>query len=196
MNPGALCIYYESAAGLTRDHVPPKALFPKPRPGNLVTVPACFRCNSSAGLDDDYFATARRAFQTAYPLVPPVPTAASPPLGGGLQLGDAVDLTRVYRVVVRVVRGLNFHETGRRFGPGEPVDVFCNATLSRSGPGVLGHLHSEILAPILTLPAKQLGTGVFEYRFWHSPDDPSCSVWLLTFHAAVPFLVTTGTGAA
>eukprot|EP01034_Spumella_vulgaris_P018529 gene18529-23674_t len=38
-----------------RDHIPPKAFFPSPRPSNLITVPCCPRCNSEASLDDDAF---------------------------------------------------------------------------------------------------------------------------------------------
>jgi hypothetical protein len=40
---------------LTKDHLPPKNLFPKPRPANLITVPCCYSCNNSAHNDDEYF---------------------------------------------------------------------------------------------------------------------------------------------
>lgn len=39
----------------TRDHVPPKGVFPAPRPKQLITVPACRKCNNSTKLDDEYF---------------------------------------------------------------------------------------------------------------------------------------------
>ena len=49
---GELCALCGVNPACTRDHVPPKAIFPKPRPA-LITVPACFKCNNSAsGLDD------------------------------------------------------------------------------------------------------------------------------------------------
>lgn len=38
----------------TKDHVPPKAIFPKPRP-HLITVPACKECNNGASDLDDLF---------------------------------------------------------------------------------------------------------------------------------------------
>jgi hypothetical protein len=38
----------------TRDHVPPKALFPSPRP-KLITVPACDICNESASEAEEKF---------------------------------------------------------------------------------------------------------------------------------------------
>ncbi len=43
----------------TRDHIPPKALFPQPLPDavELVTVPCCHQCNQGVADDDKYFAT-------------------------------------------------------------------------------------------------------------------------------------------
>jgi hypothetical protein len=38
---------------LVPDHVPPKGLFPKPRPDNLIKVPCCFICNNKhSGFDE------------------------------------------------------------------------------------------------------------------------------------------------
>lgn len=35
------------------DHVPPKGLFPKPRPSNLIEVPCCWRCNNAHSAFDE-----------------------------------------------------------------------------------------------------------------------------------------------
>ena len=35
--------------------MPPKNLFPKPRPADLVTVPCCEECRQSQSFDDEYF---------------------------------------------------------------------------------------------------------------------------------------------
>lgn len=40
---------------ITREHVPAKGLFPKPRPSNLQTVPCCYDCNNKYSKDDEYF---------------------------------------------------------------------------------------------------------------------------------------------
>lgn len=50
-----LCAICGEREGTTRDHVPPKAIFPRPRPDNLVTVPACPECNNGASDHDDLF---------------------------------------------------------------------------------------------------------------------------------------------
>jgi hypothetical protein len=181
------CIYCGSTTEPTRDHVPPRAVFPKPRPTNMVTVPACRACNAAAGADDDHFATVLRAATRA-------PAPAEVPLGFGRAAGPDADLPRVHRVVARVVRGLYFRETGRRFPVGEPLDVHCNASLAGCPPELLAHLRDEILDPLLTWPVKQIGGRVFEYRSWHAPDLPFGSAWLLTFFESVPFVVLTGPG--
>lgn len=38
---------------LTRDHIPPKGLFPNPRPPNLITVPCCYACNQAFHTQDE-----------------------------------------------------------------------------------------------------------------------------------------------
>ena len=51
------CIYCGSSEDMTVDHIPPKALFPEPRPSNMLTVPCCKKCNESFSKDDEYFRT-------------------------------------------------------------------------------------------------------------------------------------------
>lgn len=47
------CVYCGVICEPTRDHVPPKCLFPKPRPQNLISVPSCESCNRLAGQTTD-----------------------------------------------------------------------------------------------------------------------------------------------
>ena len=47
-----LCGYYGE---ITRDHAPPKVVFPAPRPSNCITVPSCSKCNGGMSeLDEDF----------------------------------------------------------------------------------------------------------------------------------------------
>lgn len=48
------CVFC-GATAKTRDHVPPKCIFPDDRRINLRTVPACEICNSKTKKDDEYF---------------------------------------------------------------------------------------------------------------------------------------------
>jgi hypothetical protein len=52
-----VCCYCGIREATTKDHIPPKAIFPKPRPNDLITVPACFECNNEASKSDESFKT-------------------------------------------------------------------------------------------------------------------------------------------
>ena len=47
-----LCYNCGKHRELTKDHLPPKCLFARPRPDNLITVKACFECNNGSSEDD------------------------------------------------------------------------------------------------------------------------------------------------
>src|SRR5713226_1536877 len=47
------CFLSDSLENLTRDHIPPKNLFPDPKPSNLITVSCCATCNSKFSKDDE-----------------------------------------------------------------------------------------------------------------------------------------------
>ncbi len=49
-----VCVYCGKKP-TTKDHIPPKRIFSKPRPDSLITVPSCEDCNASFQLDDEYF---------------------------------------------------------------------------------------------------------------------------------------------
>ena len=49
-----LCIYCNRAVADTVDDIPPKLLLARPYPDNLLTVPSCFKCNSSFQKHDEY----------------------------------------------------------------------------------------------------------------------------------------------
>ncbi len=49
------CVYCGEHRDVTRDHVPPRCLFSKPRPSDLVIVPCCESCNREFQKHDEYF---------------------------------------------------------------------------------------------------------------------------------------------
>src|ERR1700730_16538951 len=53
-NRRGLCAYCRQEKELTRDHVPPKILFSKPCPPDMLTVPSCDECNQSFKANDEY----------------------------------------------------------------------------------------------------------------------------------------------
>ena len=52
-----ICCFCGLNLATTKDHIPPKAIFNKPRPSDLITVPACHECNHIASETDEKFKT-------------------------------------------------------------------------------------------------------------------------------------------
>ena len=50
-----ICAFCGTNQATTRDHVPPKGIFTRPLPNDLVTVPACNPCNNKASVLDEQF---------------------------------------------------------------------------------------------------------------------------------------------
>lgn len=53
--PEIFCCYCSTNIATTRDHVPPKGIFNRPRPSDLITVPCCSQCNNGASILDEKF---------------------------------------------------------------------------------------------------------------------------------------------
>jgi len=49
------CVICGIRQSIDREHVPPRNIFTKPRPSNLVTVPACSSCNNNTSQLDEEF---------------------------------------------------------------------------------------------------------------------------------------------
>jgi hypothetical protein len=54
-NLADICAYCGAPSPETRDHIPPRGVFPSPRPGDLITVPSCRPCNQGASARDERF---------------------------------------------------------------------------------------------------------------------------------------------
>lgn len=52
---GTCVLCGEANIEVTKEHVPPRSLFPKPRPKDLITVPACKNCNNSTSQFDNRY---------------------------------------------------------------------------------------------------------------------------------------------
>jgi len=206
---------------VTDDHAPPRNIFPKPRPSDLITVPACLNCNASTSKDEEYFrlklclgeqvgdnAAARKNRATIFrslerpqaaglrrSLVSDIRTVQVRTPAGiylGRRLAFDVDIERIFRVVEKTVRGLFFNETGQRLHPGYEVRVHSDDTLRDEPAEVLEEWRQTIIIPLAHKTAKVIGNGTFSYRFHVTGEDPFLSVWALTFYSKVSFLCLTG----
>jgi len=191
-------VYCALANGITRDHVPPKSFFPTPRPHNLITVPACLKCNQGAGKDEDYFLATlmfseagvtpagkkvwndrlRRSYEKNVGLRRQIAGSlqhremVTP---GGIYLGRGMtikyDEARLERVVTKIVRGLYFREQGTALDP--DVEVMCLFVRERAHFEAIDQ-HNHVLKD-----ANPRWKGIFQYRCGFVPNAPIGSMWLL-----------------
>jgi hypothetical protein len=194
----------------TRDHVPPRGMFPKPLPTDLITVPSCHTCNSASSLDDEYFRLVVSACSNDSPRSMVLlnqkilPKAREKPLlakrflkscarvpefsPGGIYVGQARAVTferqRIQVVVNKIVRGLFLQHTGQALGSNRIVEDFvCQPKLS-----------PEVIERISCLPLFKVGDGtVFSYRYELPEPQGAESAWFPMFYNdAVLFIATTG----
>lgn len=210
------CVYCGQKASLTSDHIPPKNLFPKPRPSNLITVPACHNCNQSASKDDEYLrlmlvmredvfeqpAAADIWKKTFKGLKRPEsltftknilksisrkPAYTDSGIFNGNKASYNVDFSRLDAVVERIIRGLFYHHSGYRLPETHLPKSFAVEGLT--DPKFW--LDPQMRKPIelaASQPTNILGNSVFGYKFIRLGDDIDASIWLMSFYLKVFFV--------
>jgi hypothetical protein len=195
------CFFCGATNDLTDDYVPPKGLFPSPRPTNLVTVLSCKACNKSYDLDDEYLRAFLASRSTRNPTgetiwdkkVVESTFRRSPKLReelrktvltselltpAGLYLGTLLTIgwkgKRLKRGFEKIVRGLFVKEMGSRL-PSEILFEFYDQSDF--------NMHNSLLVLYARAFERTIGTGdVFSYRFRVAQDDSSCGIWWLLFY--------------
>jgi len=178
----ALCTYCRRPRPETRNHVPPKGLFSKPYPADLITIPCCAKCNAAFARDDEYFRVAlltsewlseleatqsaldsvARSLQRAEAagfaqLIASSFSIRENDSEGTADLVFTLDKPRIFRVVERIIHGLYYHELRR------PVPA---------SQQVLAALHiaemSDLMWFVEGIPMATVWSaagGAFEYTF-------------------------------
>ncbi|MFA6178714.1 MAG: hypothetical protein WC696_03775 [Candidatus Methylopumilus sp.] len=193
-----LCVICGQVEATTFDHVPPKGIFPKPRPNDLVTVPCCFSCNNFGSKHDEEFRVflslqlgmelpatrklwkegALRSIQHNQRLRNHIINSSrlidvkSP---AGIYLGKqrAVPMPiKAHNAVLdRTVRGLYFHHFGRILGS----RVSC-----RVRP--LNGLPAGFESIIKLMEFGSVGGDSLVYRYGRAFDSPLDSLWVILFY--------------
>lgn len=205
----------------SNDHIPPKNLFPSPRPSNLITVPSCKECNQKASDDDEYFrlVLSIRSDTSEHPDVSKnmdklIRSLQKPEKKGfrgllldslsrvdsytpaGIYLGktDAclVNMKRVNDVIKRITRGLFYKEKGRRLPDNYIVWACCIENIIYEHPQLLPTFMMKDII-ISTLQSKPLiiGNNVFKYWCKFVIDEENSSALVLSFYNKVYFLSLT-----
>jgi len=197
------CTYCASPAA-TRDHIPPKKLFARPWPSDLITVPCCNRCNVSASNDDELLIWAiicsanavghdadrarqqrfaqpsspRRKRMVARLLAAATPVTAVRPNGVvvGRALGYQVDARRINRVLARIVRGLYSHD----YGKGVPSDTVVLTCFEPPAAIDRDRVRKDIQEH-----GRSLAGGAFQYRLGPAEDEPNVTICQMQFFGGV-----------
>jgi len=210
--PQQICIYCGKKIATEKDHIPPRNLFPKPRPDNLITVPSCSGCNREYGKDDE---RVRNLITSLYDTEshPAIIDQIGPKRGrsfqrpegitnlrhflkslkpveaytkGGIYIGDSVaidmDQPVMNRFFERMVRGLLYHTNEIEYFEG----VFkWRLTLS---PEEIQSLPDEIKQMILHGVRGYLGDNIFSYIGVVYPGKAK-SLWFMNFYGGIEFMV-------
>jgi len=216
-----VCAYCGSTYNLNVDHIPPRNLFPKPRPKDLITVKACPNCHSNkTSKDDEYFRikvclrddvgnhpSARLNWDSIFRSLEREKAVGfrkqifsdskffelKSPSGLYIdrRLGYNVDMNRICTVIERIVRGLYFVESGKILGLENELCIYTNEDQELRDKDFLKQLKSTILVPLSATQPKVVGNNIFLYRYQMIKDDPLFSVWGMSFYGCVPFLAMT-----
>lgn len=197
------CVFCGQKA-TTRDHIPPKGLFQKPRPSSLLTVPSCRKCNNSASKFDEQFrnfivmasgraeealslwnATVVRGIRrNRREFARLVGSMARTEIytQRGLYVRTAVRCTFEAEphdeTIRRITRGLYWHHNGFALDPTLPIDVHIVDLTSDESLNCL-----RKLLPLMRTNA--IGRrSVFEYAYVSCTSDPSVSAWVYKFFDA------------
>lgn len=203
INLDELCAFCDELA-TTKDHIPPESIFSKPRPNNLIKVPACATCNGGSKLDDEYFRDAMLTGinEDKYPEVMALFVRKIEAITNdrkkhgygwalykslqeidiqtpaGIYLGKAparlLDRERLLKSVRKYVRGLYFHHLKQRVPDNCEVTSYYWEDLQPQGKEML-------LTQSASCVPWNIGNDAFVYKFVQVPNDPR-SIWLMQFY--------------
>jgi len=208
------CVYCGKDFPETMDHIPPKSLFPSPRPNNLITVPCCEQCNKSFEENDEYFRNVivvdeKVAQQPeARKLVKKVIRSFDRPEGfkkvkewrsrlkfaevqtkGGIFTGIKpiyeIESDKIRCVINRITKGLHFKERKEILSDDYEIISFFVEDWLRSPDKIQSILVEEVLEPMKKIKPIEIGKNIFSYRRINL-ENQNC--WLYIFFNAIVFL--------
>ncbi len=213
----SICIYCQKNDASTVDHVPPKGLFPKPRPSNLKSVPACEPCNKGFKNDDEYFLTIalewaasessdggqiaqvrvrdskkeerKGLWRRIFSTVRSVQVFTPSGLFLGNSLEFRLDGERIFRTVNRTIRGLYYKMVGTPL-PVDAIVASMEFATYQKGHGQEPN-SQRMLGAIASLKEHVIGRDTFLFRYFVTNPDSFVSFWYLEFYKRFAFLGTT-----
>jgi|GEM_PF-907017 len=194
--PSKVCVICGKQPATTDDHVPPKGIFPKPRPSDLITVRTCLACNKSTSDLDEVFkvfigiagghgAEGERMFkeQTSRTLehnrrlkreiastIRDVWVKTTEGIILGKRPAVLLNSTAHDQIIEKTIRGLHFHHTGRILADQADIKVNWHYALTKDMYEMSLRWHTGVV-----------GNGQFIYKYLAPDEVPLASVWIFQF---------------
>jgi hypothetical protein len=201
-----LCCLCGKRPATTTDHVPPKCIFPTPRPLNVITVRTCEECNESTSQSDEEF----RVFVNLF-------VGKTSPESEHLWKSHTLSTVRSNRRLLQ--KALTAFQPGyvtskhgiildeRKLvvwddAPNRVLEKIVRALYFHHFKDILGDRVKVIIDQIREIPQTTtdsiklwqyncVGGDQFIYRYARANDVPLCSAWLLVFHRNLVILGNT-----
>jgi len=198
-----LCVYCGIREATESEHVIPRALFTKPKPVIMVTVPACGKCNDSKKEDDEYLrdfmvidientghpstegplkgklirAASRNQSRLAKDVKEKSVLAANYTANGlylGHQTAVPLDHVRVNRTFEWIVRGLYFKLHRKRLPDDTTFDI------KKIDPIYKQQVVESMVKNLKVNTSRSIGSD-FECMYTLGLEDPTVTYWILRF---------------
>lgn len=202
-----LCGKVLSDGEVTRDHVPPRALFPRPLPSDLITVPCCQPCNNAKSREEELFRLIATLGIKKTPEAKSVYDSRTLPrtLVRKRLKSEVIELLKTVQHVWMEVDGVIQPTPTMRV----PIRPLCNVA-ERISRGLTAHFHPALRVNELHfeayIPKRGQLLEVFAYlaedltelriggRTFHAyhgatVESEKIGVWIMTFHEAIPAVV-------
>ncbi len=208
-----LCIYCGEKEATTKDHIPPKSFFAKPRPSNLITVPSCVDCNGKKyGKDDERIRNIITSIDATevHPMIQgkidqkrdrsflrPEGRSNFEHLIGSIQMpnrysanGHNLDRAPAINLDQGIVdKFLERMVRALLFKENgtkyTQLDVKWKMAPTEAD---LETMPNEVQAFLFSKPVKEIGDGIFSYIGYFREGKPN-SLWLMNFYEGIEFMV-------
>lgn len=189
-----LCALCGINIATTKEHIPPRGIFLKPRPSDLITVPSCFDCNNSTSVTDEKFRVylgfhvARFSKQGGQlftnEIIPTTrhnnrlrkeiinnsqPILLSSPSGIITGKGMAIpwDDDAHDKTIEKIIRGLFYYHYRKVIGNNADIHV---------------HFYNKLPTVDVELYQHSIGNGIFRYGYNKVDDSDFSSIWIFNFY--------------
>ena len=207
-----VCAYCSQTAEISRDHVIPRCLFPRPLPQDMRTVPACDACNQRKARHDDFLRDmlvtdvaaedsdvtrqlfkdkVLRSHEKCKSLVARISLNDSKPLpyltrDGQVDVAHVTDFDpeRADEMFDFIIRGLYHTVRGENLAP--DTKVVARRLFKQDTHAVI-----DTFNKVGGIGPVTIGSNVFSCVYNYGSETPQASLWFLEFYDSVHFSAVT-----